>query len=212
MTNAQALVQYDEQEVKEQESKAKKALAIANKLEVTDDATEKKAVELMSNINKGLDDITARKEAITKPLNAALKSVRDLFRPIEADASEAVSIVKSKLRAYAIKREDDERKKREALAARVEKGTMKEETAMRKLDEMPEAPKAVQTRAGAVTYKDVKKVRIGNIDDLTDTQVIELRKGGYLTLNEVAIRKDALAGKTIPGAEVYTDKEIANTR
>lgn len=60
-------------------------------------------IEIASKLLVDLHDqqkrITSRKEEITKPLNAALKSVRDLFAPAENAYKDAVSILKQKIGA-----------------------------------------------------------------------------------------------------------------
>src|SRR3990167_9700763 len=47
-----------------------------------------------------LDAIIGRREEITKPMNIALKSIRDLFRPIETAGENAIDIIKSKMLEY----------------------------------------------------------------------------------------------------------------
>ncbi len=108
-------------------------------------------VELGNKIKLVSKAVTQRKEAITKPLNEALKSARDLFRPLENDLDSAETELKSKMLAF----KEEERK---ALAetqakaeASVEKGTMKPETALRKVQDAKAnvTDKTVETSTGA---------------------------------------------------------------
>lgn len=118
------------------------------------------AVELGSKIKLVSKAVTQRKEAITKPLNEALKSARDLFRPLENDLDSAETELKSKMLSF----KEEERKKiaetQAKVEARVEKGTMKQETALKKVQDVQESTtaKTVETSSGAkATEKFVTK-------------------------------------------------------
>lgn len=108
-------------------------------------------VELGNKIKLVSKAVTQRKEAITKPLNEALKSARELFRPLENDLATAETELKSKMLTF----KEEERKaiaETQAKAeARVEKGTMKEETAKKKVQEAQAnaTEKTVKTESGA---------------------------------------------------------------
>lgn len=55
------------------------------------------ASDLLKDVKRDLNRLIARKEEITKPLSAALKSVRDLFRPAEDAYKDAEAILKRKI-------------------------------------------------------------------------------------------------------------------
>lgn len=108
-------------------------------------------VELGNKIKMVSKAVTQRKEAITKPLNEALKSARDLFRPMENDLETAETELKKKMLDF---KEEERKQIAETQAkaeARVEKGTMKEETAKRKVQEVKAeaTEKTVKTETGA---------------------------------------------------------------
>lgn len=108
-------------------------------------------VELGNKIKLVYKAVTQRKEAITKPLNEALKSARELFKPLESDLDTAETELKKKMLDF----KADERKKAEEaqakIEARVEKGTLKPETAIRKTQEVQASvtDKTVATSTGA---------------------------------------------------------------
>ena len=171
----------------------------ANEITIASAEDNLLATNLKAKLNETKKQIKERKEEITKPLNAALKSARDLFSPIEESFEKAERILAGKLIAYKQKVEAETRAAEEKLAARVEKGTMKLETAEQKIEALPIVQKTVQTDHGRVQFRKIKKVRIINQDLVPDQ---------YWMLNEVLIRKDALAGTVIPGCEVYEEEIV----
>lgn len=184
-------------------AKATKALSYANDLQIKDDAAEAAAAKELSQINKVGDNIAERKDKILRPLLDATKATREMFKPLEDNVAKAVATIKEKLIAYHKAKEAKEAKATAGIVARVEKGTLKENTAVKKLGEIEKTEKKVETKEGSVTYKTVTKVRIVDIAKIPKS---------YYDLNEVRVRKDALAGIKIPGVELYEDKEINNKR
>lgn len=182
-----------------------KALASAQALTVTTEEEKDAAAELLTNIKRAMDMLKKMKESVTKPLNEALKNARAMFEAPEDGLENALAVVKQKLLAYQVKIEDERKKKEAALAARVEKGTMKLETAARKIEYMPTIQRQVAAADGTakVIFRDEKKVVI------TDENLIPRE---YLMLDMVKIRKVALAGVAIPGVTIEIVKNLANQR
>jgi len=172
----------------------------ANTIVIEDDAGHRQAVDLVATLKETGSRIKNKKESITKPLNEALRNVRDMFRPIEDQFSSAESIIKGKLLDYTRKVNEEARKKEEALAKRVEKGTMKMETAEKKLDTIERVDNTTKGDVGKVSIKKIKKVRIADESKLPRE---------YLVPDMVLIRKDALGGKEIPGVEIYEEETLA---
>lgn len=193
----------DDKEMQVVKSNTTKAVNAAEALTIESDKDMEGATELLSKINKAGDMIKARKEAITKPLNAALKSARDLFRPLEDAQSAAKRTVSNKMIAYQNKVEEERRKAAEKIEKRVEKGTMKIETAAKKMEDLPEVQNKVEAKSGSVSFKEVRVPKV-----VDETKVPR----EYLQLDMVKIRKDALAGVEIPGVVVEIEKQLANRR
>lgn len=156
----------------------------------------KESMEIATNSLKAVTEaekyVTTRKEEITRPLMKSLASIRDLFKPLESNLADAKKIIKSKILAYTI--EEDERINKEKLriAARVEKGTMKAETAAGKLEAVGEAPKT--------GVRTLKKVRI--VDETAIPREFMLPNMALIT--EALLKK----GESIPGCELYEEKTI----
>ena len=112
---------------------ATKALSAANALSITSNDELIVGVELLGRIKTAQKAITDKKQAITKPINEALKEIRSLFAPIEKSIDEAEGIVKNKMLVYNETTEQAAREQEAKIAARVEKGTLKPETAANKI-------------------------------------------------------------------------------
>lgn len=145
------------------------------------------SVELGAQIKKAQKFVTGKKEAITKPINESLKHIRDMFRPFENALDSAESLLKSKMLDF--KREEE--KKRLALEARVDRGTMKTETATAKVQEMTE--KTVRTETGA---KATETFRIEYV--VVDAMQIPRE---FLVPDMQAIKQSFKEGKPVAGVE-----------
>lgn len=192
-------------------TQATKALTAAQELEIKSPEQMTAATDLLSKMKTVAKMIKERKEAITKPLTEALNSARDLFKPIETNLADAERIVKGKMVDYQQAVEFKAEEERLRLAKRVEKGTMKAETAVAKMEKIEDAPTTVQGSVGAMAFRTVKKVRFAELASLSAPDIAALVSGGYVAWNETAARKDALAGKNVPGVEVYEEKVVASS-
>lgn len=185
-------------------TQATKALTAANALIVESDEDLSKAAELLAKVKTVGKMIKLRKELITKPLMTALNSARELFKGIETSHDNAEQIIKNKILSYQSKVEKERQLVAEKIAARVEKGTMRTDTAVKKMENLPEVQTKTATTMGTVSTRIIKKVRI--VDE-------SLLPREYLTPDNVKINKAALSGVAIPGVEVYEEKTLAtNTR
>lgn len=171
----------------------------ANEITITTPEENASAIELKAKLKDIGKQIKDRKEAITKPLNVALKSARELFAPIEAKYEFAENLVGRKLLDY--KREQDEkaRKEEEKIAKQFEAGRLKPETAERKIEEIQRTEKTVQTDHGKVQFRKIQKVRV--VDE-------KLIPDSYWEINQILLRKDVLAGIVVPGAEKYEEEIV----
>ena len=158
------------------------------------------AIDLVSKLKETGSEIKKKKESVTKPLNEALRNVRDMFRPLETQFENAERIIKNKLLDYKRKKDEEARAEEAKVAARVAKGTMKLETAEKKMDSIERVENTTRGQVGQVQIKKIRKVRITNQDEVP-------RK--YLVPDMVLIRQDALGGIVIPGVEIYEEETIA---
>lgn len=167
-------------------------------IETAEDYTH--AIDIVSKLKETGSTIKNKKESITKPLNEALRNARELFAPIEQQFLNAEAIIKTKLLDYKRKKDAEALAEEAKIASKVEAGHMKLETAERKLDQVERVETTTRGKIGEVQVRKIKRVRI------TDVALLPRE---YLVPDEVAIRRDALGGKAIPGVEIYEEEVIA---
>lgn len=175
--------------------------AIAMKIATTKDMVE--ATEILSQLNKINDKIIQEKEKVTVPLNQALKAERNRWKPAEEKYTEAIQAIRDEMENYQTELVRIEREKQQKIADRVARGTLKVETAIRKLDEVETPETEIATTAGLVQFAEVKVLKI--VDD-------SLIPREYLIVDEKAILDALKAGKVVPGAELETKQQVRNYR
>lgn len=195
------MAELETKEVAIVKQQATKAVTMAESLVITNDTELASATDILSKVKKLGKMIKERKEEITRPLMDSLNSVRDLFKPIEQSHAEAERIIKSKMLAYQEEQERIRAAEEAKIAKSLESNRIKPETAIKKMENLPEVQTSMKGSVGAISTRIVKKVRI------TDETKIPRE---YLTPNMPLINEAALKqGKEIPGIEVYEEKVIA---
>ncbi len=144
-----------------------------------------KAAQILRDIKVAEGVLSKRKKEITAPLMEGLASARDLFKPFETSLAESKAVVKGEMLAYEVRVEEAEKK----LAARVEKGTMKAETAVAKMEDM----------------KVEMNTRIVRKLEIEDETVIPRE---YLMPDRTKITAALLGGKKVAGASLRDEKII----
>lgn len=182
--------------IKAQISKAENAAA-ALTIKTADDLTT--ATELLGKIKTVGKMITSKKEAITKPLNEALRNARAFFAPLENAFYNAEQVVKGKMIDYQNAELAKAAKETKKVEEKVEAGKMTFEKAAEKIEKVT-PQKNVTTAAGAAQFRTVKEV-------VVDNETMIPRE--YLMLDMVKIRKVALAGVAIPGVRVVEKQAVA---
>lgn len=190
-------------------SQVSKAIKAAEEIVVKTDDQMLAAGDVRKKIKVVGKMIKDKKEAITKPLNDALKQVRELFRPLEDGYEQAESLIASKMLEYqklvdAEKRriEAEAQKKLDDAARDLEAGKITEKEAEKiekkvetKLEKAPEVIK----KSDSFHTRTVKKFRI------VDEALIPRE---YLFVDEVKIRRAMLANVPVAGVEYYEDKTL----
>lgn len=191
----------DEKQVAVMQQQGGKAVAEANALEVTTPEQYEAASGLLTRIKSAAKMIKAEMDKVLQPILEAEKAERNRWRPIMTQAADAEATVKMKMLVYVNETERLAKEKEAKIQADLEAGKIKKpETALKKAEAIQQAPETVRTETGASQVKKVKVVRINNPDLVPDK---------YWVMNEVLIRKEALAGVEIPGVEVALENSIA---
>lgn len=177
----------------------------AVKIEIKNQDDMRLATEALSQLNQKADALKKAKEKITIPANAALRAVRELFKPIEQKMDEGIQAIRKEMGEYQ-GRELERAKEEEAkIVSRVGegKGKLKVETAVKKLEEMNTPEAVVSTDSGMVKFKPQKKFEVMDITMLPSE---------FLLPNEKKIREAMYAGIELKGVRYFIEQVPLNFR
>lgn len=178
----------------------------AGDLDIDSQESLQAATDILSKIKTSAKEVKAKKDEIIKPMNAALKSARDLFRPLEADLATAERTIKDKMLDYSNAVEAEAAEKAAKLEKRVEKGTMRTDTAMRKMDEIETVGDSVKGESGSVQFRTVRTIKIV---DPAKIPLKYLANEKVLAAISAAVRTDVLNGTKVDGVEIVEEKQVA---
>lgn len=186
-------------------SDIKKSLTVADTrisgLVITDQKGLEDAADILGRIKQMGKIIKERKEKITKPLNDALKSARELFAPLESRCADAEGIVKQKILAYHQEVNRKAQEEEAKIAKKVEEGKLKFETGAKKIEAIERVENKVEGKTGTVQVRKIKKCEVVDAEKLP-------RK--YLVPDMQLIKEDAIKnGIEIPGVRVYEEETLA---
>ena len=176
-------------------ARANKMQAVVNALVVSDGAGLIAAANVRAGIKIVAKQIDEKKKEIIEPLNLALKNVRGLFAPLEEACEAATKTVDAKVIAYNVEIERIRQEAEAKEAAKVERGSIKIETAVKHLEAVPEARRHVDGLT-------IIKRRNFKVVDLTKLPI------EYHFANETKIRIAMYAGTELPGVEYFQDDII----
>lgn len=165
------------------------------------------AADILKAVKDAGKVVKGEKEKITKPLNESLKAARDLFRPIEDDLATGERIIKTKMVDYESEIEAKRAAEAAKLEARVEKGTMRTDTAMRKMDDLETVDSTVKGAKGSVNFREVRKVKIV---DPTKIPLKYLANEKVIDAIRAAVSTDVLNGTKVEGVEIVIEKVVAS--
>jgi hypothetical protein len=185
------------QQVKKELSLVEKNINKFQVKKIQNDNELEKASRFLLDIRSYKIKIQEKKNSILKPLNEAVKNIRNLFAPVEKNLENAEFLIKKEIEKYQLEKEAKAEKEKQKIAEKVESGKISFEKAIEKIEKIEEVPKNIQSENGRIDFRMVKRVVIENP---------ELLPREYLIPDEVKIRRDALSGKEIPGVRVYEEK------
>lgn len=171
--------------------------AWVTELEIKTAEDEKGAIEALAEVKTVLKNGNDLRKFFVDPLRAQIERIDGLFKPKLSALLAAETAIKGKLAAYQQQMADAADAARKKVLEKVNAGKMKVETAVKKIENVPEAQKTVRTEAATVSYREVRKVVI--------TDPMKLPRE-YLIPDEVKIRKVVLAGVEVPGTKIVVEK------
>ena len=166
---------------------------------VNSQPTFDKAKEVLSEIKATKKTVKEKKEGVTKPLNEALKNVRDLFRPIEDLVNQTELHLKSEIQKYNNKLLEEQKKREEEAEQK-----LKEAEATGEKVDMNKITKKVENNQKKVEQIKTRKVKKLRIKD--ETKIPR----SYLIPDEKMIKEALQAGFEVDGCELYEEEIIVN--
>lgn len=194
-------MEIDKKEIAVVETEIKTVYDLALQVAISDDESLKQAIDVLSRIKKAGKMVESREEAIKRPLLDSISSLRDLFKPMTTKFKDAETLIKNKILAYNMKVEAEAEKERARITARVEKGTMKAETAATKMATINEPQKSVTGSVGKIQTRIIRKI------DIVDESLIPRE---YLIPDKAKITDAVLKQNIqIPGVQIIEEKQLA---
>src|SRR3990167_1360820 len=175
----------------------------ATNLQMKDDTTMKTGVELLSQLNQINDRITQEKDKVLKPLLEATKQERARWKPAEAQNQTAIDTIRAEMTRYQTAITKQKQIDEQKIASKVSSGYIKLDTAVTKIEALPEISKNIATDSGDVQFREKKQLLITNIDEIPRE---------YMLPDEMALLRDLKAGKTIDGVTLETIQVPVNYR
>ena len=176
-------------DIKVIDKKTSSMLKTIKELDVTDAL---KVAEMTSNIKTMKTWVKQEKDKYVKPAKDIIAKAKIQYDPIITLITDAEKQFKAKVTKHIMDQRAIEEAKKEKLVARVERGTMTADTAVRKMEEVGETEKST----GGVTIKMIRDYEIVDESLIPDKYFDRvLRKGD--------LRKDVLTNNIeVPGTKV----------
>lgn len=195
------------------EKKLAPILVTAQNIRITNAKEMEEAAVQLTHLNRYGDELKKLKETMTKPMNAALKAARELFRPREVRIDEAVTSIRNKMSTYQTEQEVLAKAEEDKIAARVGqgKGKLKPETAVRQMDELDRPAKSIDTGIGSIKFRTDQKLKITNAQSVV-TWLIKNACWDAVEISERAVYTLLKEGKKIPGAELEEVRTVVSKR
>ncbi len=206
-------MQYNIEKVKEDKGFTSIGASIAKKevqvtrIEITDDKTFNKAIEIVKQIKVGYKKIEDQRKEYVFGASKFVKDVNDLHKPYSSRLKNLETLLKAKIIAYQDKLEEaarkeqariDEinRKKEEAHQKKIDEGKKVKDVVLE--DKAPEPVTHVKTKKASVVFSTVTDWEVENKEDIPKH---------YLVPNNALITKAIRGGVLeIPGIKIFTKK------
>lgn len=181
--------------------------AMLEKFQVTTDEELGIVADKIKQVKTLQKWIEQEKDKFVAPAKAIIAEAKEKYDPYIKKCQNAEIVMKDRARKFMLdkeaKRIEDEKK----IAAKVESGYMKLETAIKKLETLPETQKTVRTDTGSGLRMSKRKVA-----KIIDPNLIP---DEYWVIDEVRVRKEALEREKnnqpqIPGVVILEEADLSS--
>lgn len=154
-------------------------------------------VATASDITKRIKEVRlkveAEKEEYVKPAKEIIAKAKNVYDPVILNCKQLEDTIKGKNGDYIIAKNQKIRQEQEKIAKQMEEGKIKEEVAIRKMEQVGEEAKSIRGEISQIRVSERKDVEI--FDET-------LLPREYLVPDFQKIKKVVLAGIEVPGAKI----------
>jgi len=189
-------------------AKAQGMEAMIADFKVTNDQELELVADRIKDIKTLMKFIKAKKDEFVAPAKVIIENAKEMFDPYIKQCENGETTLKMR----AVKYNDEQEKKRKEdeikIASKVETGYIKPETAIEKIEALPEVQKTVRTDKGSGLSFAKRKVAVIEKPDIIPDE--------FWIIDEVRVRKEALTREKngeeqIPGV-VIKEETSASSR
>lgn len=155
-----------------------------DQFEITDDRELGIVADKIKQVKILLKFIKGEKDKLVGPAKAIIAEAGEKYDPYIKKCQNAEETLKERAKKYMLQKEAKRQEEEKRIAARVEKGTMKTETAIKKLETLDEVPKTVRTDTGSGLRMSKRRVA-----EISDPNLVPKE---YWIIDEVRVRREAL--------------------
>ena len=201
MPKTKEIIKADDQmNLGEIKTKSEEMQAMVDKTQVTTEIELKSVSDKIKSIKMLGKFVKAEKEKYTQPAQQIINEARTKYLPYEKMCKEAEDQLKNKADQYMTDVENVRLAKEKKIADRAETGNIKEETAVKKMEELGEEQKSVSTGSSQIQRKMVRTAFIMDREKVPHE---------YWDLNESRAKRAAIVGANVPGVEVREVSQMA---
>jgi len=158
----------------------------------------------IKEVKKVIKQVNAEMARTIDPAKEIITATKERFNPFLEDCKSAEAGLKKKAQVYMLEEQKKEDIKRDKIAKKAETGYIKPETAVEKMEEVPEAKKTAKTGKSTLSMRMVKSA--GAIDEEKVPEEYWIPK----QLDMVKINKAVKAGINVAGVEVKETPSMAS--
>ena len=198
---AKAEIIVADKQVADIKSKAEAMQHMVNETNVTNEYELKAVADKIKAVKTLGKMVKENKEKYTKPAQDIINNARSIYLPIEKICTEAERQLKYKANVYMTAVENERKAKEEKVVVKLEKGSIKEDTAIRQMENVGEEKKSISTDNSQLSR------RIRQDIEIVDESLIPKE---YWMVDLKKVKKVALAGIKIPGVKVIEVSSISS--
>ena len=161
----------------------------------------------IKNVKMLLKVIETKKDKFTAPAKLIIVEARDTYDPLIKECKNAEIVLKGKAGKYMLDRDSKRLVEEKRIADKVESGYIKPETAMKKIESLPEVKNTISTDKNSSLRMAKRKVAQIITPDLIPDE--------YWVIDEVRVRREALEREKnglpqIPGVVIKEEASLSS--